>query len=48
MAIIFYPSIYSNKQPNFTPRGVRKRRTNETEVNGSKEIIKIRTEINEI
>ena len=44
LVIIFYPSICSNKQPNFTPRGVSKRRT-KPEVNGSKEIIKIRTEI---
>ena len=36
------------KQPNFTPQGTRKRRTNWPKVNRGKEITKIRAEINEI
>ena len=34
----------TNKQPNLTPRGTRKRRTNKPKVSKGKEIIKIRTE----
>ena len=37
----------SNKQPNFTPKAIKKRRTKTPKVNIRKEIIKIRTEINE-
>ena len=37
----------SNKQPNFTPKATRKRRTKIPKVSRRKEIIKIREEINE-
>ena len=37
----------SNKQPNFTPKAIRERRTKTPKVNRRKEIIKIRSEINE-
>ena len=36
----------SNRQPNFTPKTTRKRRRKKTQVSTSKEIIKIRAEIN--
>ena len=38
----------SNKQPNLTPKASRERRTKNPKVSRRKEIIKIRTEINEI
>ena len=38
----------SNKQSNLTPTGTRERRTNKPKVSRRKEIIKIRSEINEI
>ena len=38
----------SNKQPNLTPKAIRERRINKTQVSRRKEIIKIRAEINEI
>ena len=37
----------SNKQPNLTPKAIRERRTKNPKVGGRKEIIKIRSEINE-
>ena len=37
----------SNRQPNFTPKTTIKRRRKKTQVSTSKEIIKIRAEINE-
>ena len=37
----------SNKQPNLTPKAIRERRTKIPKVSRSKEIIKIRSEINE-
>ena len=37
----------SNKQPNLTPKAIRERRTKTTKVSRRKEIIKIRSEINE-
>ena len=37
----------SNKQPNLTPKAVRERRMKNPEVSRRKEIIKIRSEINE-
>ena len=37
----------SNKQPNLTPKAIRERRTKNHKVNGRKEIIKIRSDINE-
>ena len=37
----------SNKQPNLTPKAIRERRTKKPKVNRRKEIIKIRSEINE-
>ena len=37
----------SNKQPNLTPKAIRERRTKKPKVSGRKEIIKIRSEINE-
>ena len=37
----------SNKQPNLTPKAIRKRRTKNPKVSRRKEIIKIRSEINE-
>ena len=37
----------SNKQPNLTPKAIRERRTKKPEVSRRKEIIKIRSEINE-
>ena len=37
----------SNKQPNITPKAIRERRTKIPEVSRRKEIIKIRSEINE-
>ena len=37
----------SNKQPNLTPKAVRERRTKTLKVSRRKEIIKIRSEINE-
>ena len=37
----------SNKQPNVTPKGIRERRTKSPKVSRRKEIIKIRSEINE-
>ena len=39
---------FSNKQPNPTPNGARKRTTNETKDSRRKEIIKIRAEMNDI
>ena len=38
----------SNKKPDLTPKGTRKRRTNKPEVSRRNEIMKIRAEINEI
>ena len=38
----------SSKQSNLTPKGTRERRTNKTQSQQRKEIIKIRAEINEI
>ena len=38
----------SNKQPNLTPKAIRERRTNKTQISRRKEIIKVRAEINEI
>ena len=38
----------SNEQSNLTPKGTRERRTNKTQSQRKKEIIKIRAEINEI
>ena len=40
-------SKISNKQPNLTPKAIRERRTKKTKVSRRKEIIKIRSEINE-
>ena len=40
--------IISNKQPNLTPKAARERRTNKAKGSRRKEIIKNRTEINEI
>ena len=37
----------SNKQPNLTPKAIRERRTKKPKVSRRKEIIKIRSEINE-
>ena len=37
----------SNKQPNLTPKAIRDRRTKNANVSRRKEIIKIRSEINE-
>ena len=37
----------SNKQPNLTPKAIRARRTKKPKVSRRKEIIKIRSEINE-
>ena len=37
----------SNKQPNLTPKAIRQRRTENPKVSRRKEIIKIRSEINE-
>ena len=37
----------SNKQPNLTPKAVRQRRTKKPKVSRRKEIIKIRSQINE-
>ena len=37
----------STKQPNFTPKAIRERRTKKPKVSRRKEIIKIRSEINE-
>ena len=37
----------SNRQPNFTPKTTRKRRTKTTKISRRKEIIKIWAEINE-
>ena len=37
----------SNKQPNLTPKAIRERRTKNPKVSRRKEIIKIRSEINE-
>ena len=37
----------SNKQPNLTPKSIKERRTKKTQVSRRKEIIKIRSEINE-
>ena len=37
----------SNKQPNLAPKAIRERRTKKTKVSRRKEIIKIRSEINE-
>ena len=37
----------SNKQPNLTPKAIRERRTKTPKVSRKKEIIKIRSEINE-
>ena len=37
----------SNKQPNLTPKAVRERRTKNPKVSRRKEIIKIRSEVNE-
>ena len=37
----------SNKPPNLTPKAIRERRTKKTKVSRRKEIIKIRSEINE-
>ena len=37
----------SNKQPNLTPKEIRERRTKNPKVSRRKEIIKIRSEINE-
>ena len=37
----------SNKQPNLTPKAIRGRRTKNPKVSRRKEIIKIRSEINE-
>ena len=37
----------SNKQPNFTPKAIRERRTKKPKVSRRKEIIQIRSEINE-
>ena len=37
----------SNKQPNLTPKAIRERRTKNPKVSRRKEIIKIKTEINE-
>ena len=37
----------SNKQPNLTPKATRERRRKKTKVSRRKEIIKIRSEINE-
>ena len=37
----------SNKQPNLTPKAIRERRTKKTKVSRRKEIINIRSEINE-
>ena len=36
-----------NKQPNLTPKAIRERRTKKSKVSRRKEIIKIRSEINE-
>ena len=38
----------SNKQPNLTPKAIRERRTNKSQISKRKETIKIRAEINEI
>ena len=38
----------SNKQPNLTPKAIRKRRTKNPIVSRKKEIIKIRVEVNKI
>ena len=38
----------TNKQPNLTPKATRERRTNNTQSQQKKKIIKIRAEINEI
>ena len=38
----------SNKQPSFTPKGTRERRTNKPKVSRRKEIIQIRAEVNGI
>ena len=40
-------SNISNKQPNVTPKAIRERRTKNPKVSRKKEIIKIRSEINE-
>ena len=37
----------SNKQPNLTPKAIRERRIKNAKVSGRKEIMKIRSEINE-
>ena len=37
----------SNKEPNLTPNAIREKRTKKSQVSGRKEIIKIRSEINE-
>ena len=40
-------SSNSNKQPNLTPKAIRERRTKNSKVSRMKEIIKIRSQINE-